>query len=654
MPKSLVLGNGNILIGLDKFAQVKDFYYPYVGLENQVGGHHIHKIGIWAEGKFSWIDDGSWEIKIDYSFETLVSQIEAINHNLKIKLEFADAVYNETDIFIRQITVYNLGDEQRLIKLFFHQKFEIYESYRGDTAYYDPVKHVIIHYKGRRAFLINMVSDFDSFDDYSIGNFNIEGKEGTFKDAEDGELSKNPIEHGLVDSVIGYSMQLKPLENKRIYYWIAAARLITEAKELNDLCLAKTPQHIIKTTADFWRAWVNKELINFCNLEREIVELFKKSLLIIRTHVDNKGAILASGDSDMLQHGKDNYSYTWPRDGALVAISLDKVGDNNIAKRFFEFCNHVISEDGYFMHKFITDESLGSSWHPWIRDGQVELPIQEDETALVIIALRQHFELSKDLEFIENIYNSLIRKAAEFMVLFRDDQTNLPKPSYDLWEEKFGVHTFTAAAVYAALISAAEFADMLSKFDEAVIYKQTADQMKEAILRCLYNDQEGYFYKMATFEKDSIKNDKTVDSSSAYGIFKFNVIGIDDERLAKAFEKMEKELMVKTPVGGLARYNGDNYYRVSQDLPGNPWFITSLWLAQYKIAKAKSEEELKPAVGWLKWVFSNALLSGILSEQLNPFTGEQVSAAPLTWSQSEFVSTVLQYLKRLQDFGLCN
>src|SRR3990172_11458000 len=287
MPKSLVLGNGNILVGLDKFAQVKDFYYPYVGQENQVGGHHVHKIGVWTEGKFSWIDDGSWEIKINYSLETLVSQIEATNHNLKIKLEFMDVVYNEIDIFIRDVTVYNLGDQPRQIKLFFHQKFEIYESYRGDTAYFDPEKHVIIHYKGRRVFLINMASDFDSFDDYSIGNFDIDGKEGTFKDAEDGELEKNPIEHGSVDSVVGFSMQLQPLESKTVYYWIAAARLIDEAKQLNDLCIAKTPQHMIKTTGDFWRAWVNKESINFCDLENEIVELFKKSLLIIRTHVDN-------------------------------------------------------------------------------------------------------------------------------------------------------------------------------------------------------------------------------------------------------------------------------------------------------------------------------------------------------------------------------
>lgn len=653
MPKSLVLGNGNILVGLDRFAQVRDFYFPYVGLENQIGGHHAHKIGVFTEGKFSWIDDGSWEIKIEYGYETLVSQIEAINHNLKIKLEFADAVYNESDIFIREVAVYNLGEQSRLIKIFFHQEFEIYGSHKGDTAYYDPIKHIIIHYKGRRVFLINVVSDLDSFDDFSIGNFNIEGKEGVFRDAEDGELAKNPVEHGLVDSVIGFSMQLSPLNSKKIYYWIAAARLVDEAKQLNDYVLTKTPQYLVKTAGDFWRAWVNKESINFCELDKDIITLFKRSLLIIRTHIDNKGAILASGDSDMLQQGKDNYSYMWPRDGALVAITLDQVGDNNVARRFFEFCNHVISNEGYFMHKFLTDESLGSSWHPWIRDGQIELPIQEDETALVIIALQAHFENSKDLEFIESVYNSLIRKAAEFMVLFRDERTNLPKPSYDLWEEKFGVHTFTAASVYAALVAASKFAGMLSKSDAVAVYRQTAAQIREAILKYLYDEQEGYFYKMVTFQDNDLVIDKTLDSSSAYGIFNYKVLEPDDERLTRAFEKVKEKLIVKTDIGGLARYEGDCYYRAGNDIPGNPWFITSLWLAKYQIAKAKTREDLKSALYWLNWVKKRVLPSGIMSEQLNPFTGEQISAAPLTWSHSEFISTVLQYLRKLKDLGIC-
>ena len=104
-----------------------------------------------------------------------------------------------------------------------------------------------------------------------------------------------------------------------------------------------------------------------------------------------------------------------------------------------------------------------SSWHPWVRDGKVQLPIQEDETALVIISLWEYYELSKDLEFIEEVYTTLIKKAADFMSTYRDEVTGLPKPSYDLWEEKYGISTFTASAVYGALMAAGKCFDLMER-----------------------------------------------------------------------------------------------------------------------------------------------------------------------------------------------
>lgn len=646
MPKSLVLGNGNVLVGLDHFGQVSDFYYPNVGLENQAGVHHIHKIGVFVEGAFSWLSESSWEIKINYQKDSLVSQIEAFNHNLKVKLDFKDIVYNESDIFLREVTISNLHDQKRQIKLFFHQQFEIYGASKGDTAYYDPNLNAIIHYKGRRVFLINLISELERFDDYSIGNFSTYGNEGTYKDAENGSLSKNPIEHGLVDSVLGFTSVINPQDSNKIYYWIACGKLIDEAKALNEYILTKTPAHLIRTTGDFWRAWVNREHFDFANLDESIVDLFKKSLLIIRTQVDNGGAIIASCDSDMLQQGKDNYSYMWPRDGALVAIALDRVGDNNVAKRFFEFCNEVLTKDGYFMHKYRSDKSLGSSWHPFINNGQPELPIQEDETALVIIALKRHFETSKDLEFIESIYNSLIKKAADFMCSFRDPKSGLPNSSYDLWEEKFGTHTFSAAATFGALMAASEFASLLGKTAASEEYKSTAESIKQAILDHLYDKENKYFYKMAIFKDEGLEYDRTIDASSAYGIFRFGVLDKDDPLLKEAFNTYSERLSVKTDIGGIMRYTGDQYYRVDNNHSENPWFITSLWLCQYQIATAKNEEELQKAKGWLNWTLSHALPSGILCEQLNPTTGEPLSASPLTWSHSEFVNTVIDYVEK--------
>ena len=73
-----------------------------------------------------------------------------------------------------------------------------------------------------------------------------------------------------------------------------------------------------------------------------------------------------------------------------------------------------------------------------VRRSAQQLPIQEDETALVIWALWQPFVLSRDIDFIKPLYRSLIKRAGDFMVAYRDEETGLPGPSYDLWEERRG------------------------------------------------------------------------------------------------------------------------------------------------------------------------------------------------------------------------
>ena len=179
MPKSLVLGNGNILVGFDKFGQLRDFYFHYVGLENHVGPPLVHKIGVFTDGIFSWIDSKDWEVSVDCELDTQAGVIEAQNESLKLKIIFNDIVYNEKNILIRKVTLRNLTERPRQIEIFFNQQFEIFQAHKGDTAYFDPKDKTIIHYKGRRVFLVNVFDGEPGIKDYSIGLCGIEGKEGT-------------------------------------------------------------------------------------------------------------------------------------------------------------------------------------------------------------------------------------------------------------------------------------------------------------------------------------------------------------------------------------------------------------------------------------------------------------------------------------------
>ncbi|OGM11850.1 hypothetical protein A2Z22_01350 [Candidatus Woesebacteria bacterium RBG_16_34_12] len=653
MPKTVTLGNGHLLVCLDKFGRVKDLYYHYAGLENHVGENMAHRIGIWIDGSLNWLDNPSWEIKIKAVPDSMESEIKASNSQIGLELDFADVVYNERNIFIRKIRVKNLYDRNRNFKIYFNQQFNISQTHTGDTAYYDPHDNVIIHYKGRRVFLINLLNSGKGIAEYSVGLFGIEGKEGTFRDAEDGKLSESPIEYGQVDSVLGVDIDLEAKEEKVIYYWLTVAKSIKKVKELNSYVLEKTPDYIIKSTTDYWKAWINNQQFTFYGLSDQIIDLFKTSLTTIRTHVSKNGAIIASSDSDMLFYGRDTYSYMWPRDAAVSAIALAQAGDFNASRRFFEFCSEVISNDGYFLHKYRADKALGSSWHPWIRNGKAELPIQEDGTALIINALWTHFELSKDLEFIESIYNPLIKKAADFMSDYCDEKTGLPKPSYDLWEMKFGIHTFTASSVYGALNVAGKFASLLGKDKQAKKYLDVASGIKNGILKYLYNNENKTFLKHINFDKDEIISDKTIDASSVYGVYKFKVLNFDDPILKKAIEVTTDRLSVKTDIGGIARFEGDIYHSQGGNVPGNPWFITTLWMTQYHTEFLEKESEITEFVKRFNWVVTHATPSGLLSEQLNPYTGEHLSAAPLTWSHAEYVIAIINFLEKLEELGIC-
>ncbi len=652
MSKYACLGNGNLLIGLDRFGQVKDLYYHYPGLENHIHENQVHKVGIWIDGGLHWFDDPIFKVEVIQDPETMAAKVSIVSESLGLKINITDVVYNERCIFIREFVIENLFDHKRELKIFFNQQFNISQNHIGNTAFYDPKNNFIIHYKGRRVFLFNAFCDHVGISDYSVGLLGIEGKDGTYKDAEDGVLSKNGIEHGQVDSTFSIVMNIAAKKSQNATYFMCVGKSIRDVKKLNFIVIERTAEAIAKSSMDYWHAWVNNQNFSFYSLSDNVVALFKKSLFIIRSHSAKNGAIIASSDSDMLQFGRDTYAYVWPRDGAISAIALAKVGDFNASRRFFEFCADTILPEGYFLHKYRSDKAFGSSWHAWIEDGHIRLPIQEDGTALVLYGLWEYFEASKDLEFIESIYNKLIKAPAEFMSGYVD-RSGLIKPSFDIWEMYYGVNTFTAASVYGALQCASRFAGLLGKTKSSQKYEKAALTLKDEIIKRLYDTKGSYFYKHIFNNDGKVQYDSKCDASCFYGVYKFGVLGLDDEKLIKSHETMINKLGAKSSAGGIARFEGDQYHHPGGNVPGNPWVITTLWNTQYKIDLVKSEQDLPGVVSDFTWVTQKALPSGILPEQINAHDSSPLSPAPLIWSHAEYVLTVVKYLQKLEELGIC-
>lgn len=655
MARAVTIGNGNVLVGLDYRGQVRDFYYPQVGHANHVSGasgSYVHRIGIYADDRLVWLDDASWKIVVGSNPETLVGTMHAVNESLGITLTSTDVVHNEENVLIRSFVIGNEQKEAREIKIFFSQQFRISESRRGDTGFYDPRVKAIIHYKGHHKFLINAFHRDTQFIDYSIGLFDIEGKGGTYFDAEDGILERNPIEHGSVDSIIGITCEVAGKGHEEVAYWIACAKTIDEVHALNQHVLDETPQHLIRSTENYWSAWTGKEGRDLSLLSPELKALYHRSLTTIRVHADNQGGIIASSDTDMLHHGRDTYGYVWPRDASVIAHALDRSGYHDVARRYFDFMSKRLETGGYLMHKYRVDGVLGSSWHPWVVDGKPRLPIQEDETALTLYMLWRHYELSHDLEFIESLYNPFIEPAAEWMCSYLESILGLPDASFDLWEEKYGIATYTACSVYGALEAASQFAKLLGKQDASRQYAIVAGRIRSGILEHLFDEELGMFVKLVREpEVGDTEFDRTLDMSSFFGPVYFGVLEADDERMIQSYKTVEQKLRVQSASQGYVRYEHDNYYRMSDADSPNPWVITTLWMAQYHIMKAKTRRDLTPAYEILEWTASHATPSGVLAEQMHPHTRAHLSTAPLIWSHAEFVITVDEYLRKYKEFG---
>ena len=644
MARSIVLSNGELHVGLNKYGVVHDFYYPYVGFENHVAGPSLrHKVGVYIDGVLSWTDDDTWTFSHHYPSTSLVGHTIAKNEAIGIVLEFDDTVDSDMSVFIRNIHVVNTFEQARDIRLFMYQAFAIGDSRSNtDTAQYLPDSDAILHYRGRRAFVISgTTADNKPFDQHSIGLFGIENHEGTFKDAEDGELGGNVVEHGRVDSILRFSLHIEGRSSARVHYWIAAGMSNREALYIHKQVQDQGIDARIHKTASWWQEWLQPSIDFAQGLPKDHQDLFLESMMIIKSQIDKRGAVMASTDTTMLNYSRDAYAYSWPRDGANTIWPLVRLGYYQEAYRFFEFCQRGLHPGGYLMHKYRADGALGSSWHPYVHaDGVVSPPIQEDETALVLFVFVQFYQLSKDSSLIKEFYHSMIRPMADWMSEFVDPISGLPKPSYDLWEQTFSTSTYTTAVTYAALIAASELAIVAGEEANAVKWRTAAEDIQAAAHKHLFNKERQVFYRGINVIKGEIQYDAVLDVSSTYSAFLFGLFDANSPEIQASIATIQTKFNTTPDSPGLPRSEDDDYRRTKQGIAGNYWYITTLWHAQYLIEKDNNEDALKI----LNWIKSHAMPTGMLSEQIDPVDGAFISPAPLTWSHAEYVSTLIDFV----------
>ena len=397
--------------------------------------------------------------------------------------------------------------------------------------------------------------------------------------------------------------------------------------------------------------------------------LCRVSTAVLRIHEAKRfpGGLIASlsvpwgfskGDDDL-----GGYHLTWPRDMVESAGGLLAAGARDDVHRVLFYLQVTQEADGCWPQNM------------WLDGTPYWSGIQMDETAFPILLVDLAWrEKALDNQGLARLW-PMVRRAASFIV------RNGPVTQQDRWEEDAGYSPFTLAVEIAALLAAADLAEMNDELESARYLRETADTWNRNIENWVFVTGtelakqigvDGYYVRIAPPETADaaspaagfvpIKNRPVgqgvepavhIVSPDALALVRFGLRAADDPRIQDTIKVIDSLLRMETPFGpAWHRYNNDGYGEHADGSPFDSTGIGRLWplltgeRAHYELAAGRRTEAER--LCRTMEAFSNE--GGMLSEQIwdSPdiagkglFLGRPSgSAMPLAWAHAEYIKLI--------------
>jgi len=413
-----------------------------------------------------------------------------------------------------------------------------------------------------------------------------------------------------------------------------------------------------------WQAWMRTRALPI-KVNVSTGDLSQISLAVLRAHESKRwlGGLIASlaipwgfskGDEDL-----GGYHLVWSRDMVEAAGGLLAAGAHEDARRVLSYLQATQRPDGHWSQNMWLD---GSPYWNGIQMDETALPI-----LLVDLAHRQKALGESDLVR----FWPMVRQAAGYLV------RNGPVSPQDRWEEDPGYSPFTVGAEIAALLAAADLADVNHEASVATYLRETADVWNSSIDRWMYvADTDwsrkfnvgGYYVRIAPKEGEGgprfqtsvrVKNVAAAEdtriashlvSPDALALVRFGVRSANDSRIRDTTTVIDALLKVETPTGPTwHRYNDDGYGEHEDGAPfdgtgiGRGWPLLTGERAHYELAAGRIDESKR----LLTVLESFANDGGLIPEQVwdaadiperELHVGRPSgSAMPLVWAHAEYL-----------------
>jgi GH15 family glucan-1,4-alpha-glucosidase len=402
--------------------------------------------------------------------------------------------------------------------------------------------------------------------------------------------------------------------------------------------LQSTCRDFVDRTRDYWMEWVRRLSISYDWQEA----IIRAAITLKLSNFDETGAIIAAHTTSIPEApgtGRTwDYRYCWLRDAYFVVQALNRIGATRTMEEFISFTISIASKPDQELRPLYSvvptndvEERTAPNLQGFRGDGPVRVgnaavgQAQHDTYGSVILAAMPLFfdrRLPRpgdaDLfQLLETLGERARRKALE--------------PDAGIWEYRGRqrIHTHSAAMCWAGCQRLSAIAKRIGLEDRAKYWDTVAQPIHTALLDQAWNEKRGAF--TAAFGSDDL-------DASVLLLPDLGVIDVDDPRFVSTVAAMERELVREKHVMRYA--NADDF-----GLPVTAFLICRFWLidALWSLGRREAARDL----------FTDALSHrnryGLLSEDVDPQTGELWGNFPQTYSMAGLILSAMRLSRSWED-----
>ena len=357
-----------------------------------------------------------------------------------------------------------------------------------------------------------------------------------------------------------------------------------------------------------------------------------------------------------------NYYYDWVRDSAIAMGLIEEwyqlTSKNEYKKLLLNYVSWTEKvqhqDDPNFMQDILGEPKFYVNGYPY--DQPWGRP-QNDGPALramVLIKFANQLLNANEREYVkEHLYHggmdSLTMGAIKMDLEYIAHHWQ--EPSFELWEEVYGHHFFTAIVQKKALIDGAILAHRLNDEGAAAYYAEQANQITAHLKQ--YVDVANTVIQASLPMHGGPQKTLELDSSVILGVLlteqERGLFSVNSQLVKNTIKQLHQQFNAMFPINNhnsgailFGRYPGDTYDGYNTESVGNPWFILTAAIAEYYFSLAQHvathstdktlvKKYLALGDGYLKLIKKYAPTMQ-LSEQINLYSGAQQGAQSLTWS----------------------